>query len=433
MDTAAGKAKLLKEVTISSRRPFIEQQIDKTVVNVQADINAIGSNAFEILQKAPGINITNDDIINMSGKAGVNVMVDGRPSQMSAKDLANFLRSLPGSSIEKIELITNPSARFDAQGNAGIINIRLKKNRIRGTNGNITAGYAQNVHYRSNGAFNINHRQGKINLFANIGINNNLQHTDGFINRLVTIDNITRNFNNTTVDKDRNVSNNMRAGMDVFASKKSTFGILLSSTGNWNPFNTPGITNISNRGMVDSSLVTTNDNLYRNNRYSTNLNYKYEDSSGTELNMDADYTWFRNTNSTRLGTDYLNNAGGKYNYTANNLDVATRINVYAFKTDYSRQFKKAGIKMETGIKLASVVTSNDLFATVLRSSNMITDTGRTNQFNYSENIYAAYGNINRKIKKFEFQLGLRLEKSIVKGCFHRCKKNYAQQPRHQLP
>ena len=187
-DTAAiSKTKQLKEVVVTSKKPFIEQQIDKTVVNVQADITAIGSSAFEILQKAPGLSITNDDIINMSGKAGVNVLIDGRPSQMSSRELANFLRSLPGSTIEKIELITNPSARFDAQGNAGIINIRLKKNKLRGTNGNITAGYTQNVHYRSNGNFTINHRQGKINAFANIGINNNLQHTDGFINRLVTV------------------------------------------------------------------------------------------------------------------------------------------------------------------------------------------------------------------------------------------------------
>lgn len=415
-DTAAvSKSKQLKEVVVTSKKPFIEHQIDKTVVNVQADINAIGSNAFEILQKAPGINITNDDIINMSGKAGVNVMIDGRPSQMSTKDLANFLRSLPGSSIEKIELITNPSARFDAQGNAGIINIRLKKNKIKGTNGNITAGYAQNTHYRSNGSFNINHRQGKINAFANIGINNNLQHTNGFINRLVTIDNITRNFNNTTVDKDRNVSNNIRAGIDFFANKKSTFGVLFSSNGNWNPFNTPGTTNISSNGAVDSSLSTTNDNLYRNNRYSSNLNYKYEDSTGTALNIDADYTWFNNTNSTQLGTDYLNSSGSKYNYTANNLEVATRINVYAFKTDYSKQVKKLDAKVEAGIKLASVTTSNDLFATLLRGGTMTADTGRSNQFNYKENIYAAYANINRKIKKFEFQLGLRLENSIVKG------------------
>lgn len=120
-------SKKLEVVIVTSKKPFIEQQIDKTVVNVQADITAIGSNAFEILQKEPGINITGEDVINMSGKAGVNILIDGCPTQMSNKELANFLRSMPGSTIEKIELITNPSSKFDAQGNAGNINIRLKK------------------------------------------------------------------------------------------------------------------------------------------------------------------------------------------------------------------------------------------------------------------------------------------------------------------
>ena len=125
-DTSSfNQTKKLNEIVVTSKKPFIEQQIDKTVINVQADITAIGSNAFEILQKAPGINVTGEDVINMSGKAGVNVLINGRPTQMSPKELANFLRSMPGSTIEKIELITNPSSRFDAQGNAGIINIRL--------------------------------------------------------------------------------------------------------------------------------------------------------------------------------------------------------------------------------------------------------------------------------------------------------------------
>ena len=166
---------------------------------------------------------------------------------------------------------------------------------------------------------------------------------------------------------------------------------------------------------MDSSLATSNDNLYKNGRYNTNLNYKYEDTTGTELNIDADYTWFKNTNSTQLGTDYLNKLGGSYNYTANDLEVATRIKIYALKADYTKSFKKLQAKLETGIKLANVTTANDLFATVLQGGNMKPDTGRSNVFSYKENIYAAYANFGRQIKKFEFQLGLRLENSVVSG------------------
>ncbi len=415
-DTSAfNQTKKLNEVVVTSKKPFIEQQIDKTVINVQADITAIGSSAFEILQKAPGINITGEDVINMSGKAGVNVMIDGRPTQMGSKELANFLRSMPGSTIEKIELITNPSSRFDAQGNAGIINIKLKKNKIKGTNGNITAGYQQQVHYRSNGAFNINHRQAKVNAFANVSVNNNLQHTDGVISRNVLVGNVIKNFNNVTTDIDRNVSNNTRFGIDFYKNKKNTFGFLFSGSGNRNPFNTPGITNISSNGKIDSSLITTNDNLYKNRRYNTNLNYKYEDTLGNELNVDADYTYFKNTNITNLSTDYLDQANTKYNYTANDLDVATKINIYAVKADYIKQLKKVNAKIETGFKLSNVTTNNNLFATSLKGTAMKADTGRSNQFNYKENIYAAYANFGRQIKKFEYQIGIRLENSVVKG------------------
>lgn len=426
--TTFNRTKTLERIVITSNRPFIELQIDKTVINVQADINAIGSSALEILQKAPGINITADDAINMSGKAGVNVMIDGRSTQMGSKELTNFLRSLPGSTIDKIELITNPSSRFDAQGNAGIINIRLNKNKIKGTNGNITAGYTQQQHYRSNASFNINHRQGKINVFANAGINNNLQHTDGYINRIVALGNTVKNFDNTTVDIDRNIDYNTRAGIDFYVNTKSTLGILFSSNSSWNPFNTPGKTNISSNGVIDSSLTTTNDNLYKNDRYNTNLNYKYEDTLGNELNIDADYTYFKNTNITNLATDFLDKNFNKYNNTANDLDVETNINIYAVKVDYIRQLQKIKGKIETGFKMSEVSTGNNLFATSLAGGIMKADTGRSNEFSYKENIYATYANFGQQIKKFEYQVGLRLEKSVMKGTSLDLKSNIINNP-----
>ena len=408
-------SKKLGAVIVLAKKPFIEQQIDKTVVNVQADITAVSSNAFEILQKVPGINITGEDVIFMSGKAGVNILIDGRPTQMSSKELANFLRSMPGSTIEKIELITNPSSRFDAQGNAGIINIRLKKNKIKGTNGNVNLGYTQNVHYRSNASVAINHRSGKINAFGNVNVNNNKQHTNGYINRNVTVNNQIKNFNNSTLDIDRNVAHNIRAGIDFYLNKKSTFGFLFNNNGNWNPFNTPGNTFISSNGITDSSLQTTNDNLYKNNRYNTNLNYKYEDTLGNEFNIDADYTFFKNTNVTNLGTSYLDKANTKYNFTANNLDVATNINIYALKLDYIKQLKSINTKIEIGVKVSSVATNNNLFATTLAGNIMKADTGRSNTFNYKENVYAAYINFGKQIKKFEYQVGVRVENAVIKG------------------
>lgn len=413
--SALNRSKKLSEIVVISKKPFIEQQIDKTVMNVQADITAIGSNAFEILQKAPGINITGDDVINMSGKAGVNVLIDGRPTQMSSKELAVFLRSMEGSAIEKIELISKPSARFDAQGNAGVINIRLKKNKIRGTSGNLNLGYTQNIHYRNNGSLNVNHRQGKLNAFANINIDNNKQHTDGTINRNITSGGMLKNFTNKTIDIDRNISNNFRTGLDFYANKKSTFGFLFSGKRSWNPFNTPGKTFISSNDIIDSSLVTSNDNLYKNRRYNSNFNYSYEDTLGNELNFDADYTYFKNTNTTNLATSYLNRSGDEYQKTANDLYVETVINIYAFKVDYIKQLKKWNGKIETGFKMSNVGTDNKLYATRLVNEFMLPDTGRSNGFRYNENIYAIYVNIGQQVKKFDYQAGIRVENAVVKG------------------
>lgn len=252
-------------------------------------------------------------------------------------------------------------------------------------------------------------------MFANVSIDNNKQHTNGYINRNVTVNNQIKNFNNSTLDINRNVPHNIRAGIDFYLNKKSTFGFLFNNNGNWNPFNTPGNTLISSNGTTDSSLQTTNDNLYKNRRYNSNFNYRYADTLGTELNIDADYTSFKNTNTTNLGTAYLDKANTKYNFTGNNLNVATNINIYALKVDYTKQLKPIKAKIETGVKVSSVATNNNLFATTLAGNIMKADTGRSNTFNYRENVYAAYVNFGKQIKKFEYQVGVRVENAVIKG------------------
>ncbi len=410
-----GKSTSLSEVVVIANKPFIEMQPDKTVMNVQSDINAMGSSALEILQKAPGINVTGDDIIKMSGKPGVTVLIDNRPIQISTRELANFLRSLPGGTIDKIELITNPSGKYDAQGNAGIINIRLKKIKLVGTNGSVSASYTQNVHYRSNAAFNINHRSGKVNVFSNMSGDNNLQHTSGSIERKVQVGNMTKIFRNTTTDIDQNTSYNIRTGMDFYASKKHTFGLLINARGNRTPFNTPGNTAIVTNNEIDSSLITQNDNLFKTRSLNTNLNYQYEDTVGNVLNLDADYSSFKNNNDNNLSTLLQNKKYETYQTAVNRQAVATSINIYAIKADYSHPISRWSAKFETGAKVARVSTDNDLNATLLVNSKMISDTGRSNTFAYTEKISAGYANFGQRLQKFEYLVGLRLENAVING------------------
>ena len=155
----------LEAVTIQAKKPMIEVKADKTVFNVENSINATGSNAFELLQKSPGVLTDKDDNISLMGKNGVKIYIDGKPTQMAGADLAAYLRSINSADIESIELITNPSAKYDAAGNAGIINIRLKKNKNYGANGNVASGIAFGHTPKYNNSLSLNYRNKKINLF----------------------------------------------------------------------------------------------------------------------------------------------------------------------------------------------------------------------------------------------------------------------------
>jgi hypothetical protein len=130
----------MKGIVVTAKKPIIEVKADKTILNVEGTINATGSTALELLRKSPGVTVDKDDNLSLSGKNGVQVYIDGRPSPLSGQDLANYLKSMNSAEIDAIELITNPSAKYEAAGNAGIINIRLKKNKSFGTNGSVNAG-----------------------------------------------------------------------------------------------------------------------------------------------------------------------------------------------------------------------------------------------------------------------------------------------------
>lgn len=410
-----GNVRQLDEVTVLSKKRLVEQQIGKTILNVQGDLSAAGSSAFEILQKAPGLAVTGADAINMAGKSGVNVLIDNRPVNMSGRELADFLRSLPGNSIDKIEIISNPSSRFDAHGNAGIINIRLKRIRMQGTNGDVLAGYTFREHYASSLSFNINHRIKKVNLFASSAFNKNLQHTDGFINRNVTVGNINKQFLNKTVDIDRNFQYNVRSGADIFISKKSTAGFLFNTNRNSTPFQTPGVTRILSGGMLDSSLITSNDNDYKNRRTNLNVNYRFSDTLGNELLVESDYLHFRNTNQNSVFTSHLDKLNRQYDASALFQDSYTNIRLLSLRLDYDRSIKSINAKIETGIKMGSVAANNDLQVSSMVSNNRVPDTSRTNRFLYDEFVAATYISFSQKINKIEYQIGIRAEKSDVRG------------------
>jgi iron complex outermembrane recepter protein len=418
----------LNAVTVRAKKPFVVRETDKVVLNVQSDVTAAGSSLFEILQKAPGVSITGEDNLAMSGKAGVNVLIDGKPTYMSARELAVFLKATPGTTVDKIEIIQNPSSRYEAQGNAGIINIKLKKNRLAGTNGNIDLGYTQNVHHRTNLALNLNHRNGPVNIFGSYSLSEGVQHTDGSIVRNVTGPGTLKVFDNNTIDIDRWTGHNFRTGIDWYINKKSTIGILVNGTLYKSPFATLGKTFINSNGITDSSLSTLTDNLYDNTRFSYNLNYSFEDTLGNALSIDGDITRFNNNTGSLVQTDFLNQAFIKYNYGANRLDLTTDINIYSAKADYTKTLKAWKGKLEAGVKWNSIETVNNLYAGKWASGQLQTDTGRSNNFVYKENVQAAYVTVARKIRKWDLQAGLRAEHTQLNGVSTDLRNTQLNQP-----
>lgn len=405
----------LQQVVVKANKPLVEKQADKTVLNIQNDIVSSGGTVFEALQKAPGVNISNDETINMSGKSGVLVMIDGRPTQLSERDLANWLKATPASIIATIELISNPSGKYDAQGNAGIINIRLKRNTQTGLNGNANSSYTQAQHYRASISSNLNYRKDKLNLYGNLAYNNNLQHTTGSIERQINTGVVQKQFLNNTLDIDRGQSFNLRLGADYYINKKNTFGLLLKGNDYHNPMQTPGTTFIQSNGITDSALRTQNSNTFRTVSHGINLNYRWQDTSGAEWNIDADYTRFNNRNTGNIETDLINKNGQPYGYTANQQRVQTGIHIYAIKADYSRTIQPWKLQLETGAKLVQSATNNDMQAAIWQNTQLQPDTGRSNDFTYREDIYAAYLNLKKTMGKWQMQAGIRAEATNISG------------------
>src|SRR4029078_10072528 len=161
----------MSTVTVTASKPIVEVKADKTILNVEGTINSVGSDALELLRKAPGVLVDKDENLSINGKNGVQVYIDNRPTPLSGQDLSNYLKSIQSSNIEAIEIITNPSAKYEAAGNAGIINIRLKKNKSLGTNGSVNAGWNEGITPKYNAGITLNYRNKSINIFGNYSYN----------------------------------------------------------------------------------------------------------------------------------------------------------------------------------------------------------------------------------------------------------------------
>jgi hypothetical protein len=281
----------LSGVTVTAKKPLVEVRADKMILNVEGTINAMGNDALELLRKSPGVMVDKDDNLSLAGKNGVQVYIDGKPSPLAGPDLANYLKTLQAAQIEAIEIITNPSAKYEAAGNAGIINIKLKRNKTFGTNGSVSGGWNIGILPKYNAGFSLNHRNARLNLFGNYNYNNgtNAMH---FTLRREQFDSLFLQENQMQFT---NKSHGFKAGFDYFIDKKNTFGVIVNGNLAKGPFRSAGPMTITYMptGQLDRTLVASNRNEMERNNINTNLNYRYAESGGKELNVDADYGYFK--------------------------------------------------------------------------------------------------------------------------------------------
>ena len=402
----------LKEVVINNKKPIVEVRADKMILNVEGTINATGNDALELLRKSPGVTIDKDDNISLSGKNGVQIYIDGKPSPLTGSDLSNFLKSLQSSQIESIEIITNPSAKYEAAGNAGIINIKLKKNKTFGTNGSINAGYNIGTYSKYIGGFSFNHRDKNVNIFGSYNYNNGLNYNSMSLYR----EQLDTLFNQHSNSIYKNISHGFKAGLDYFVNKKSTVGVMV--TGNLSDINvnSNSSTPISYipTSVVDRMLVADNNIKLNRNNADFNFNYRYTDTSGRDLSIDADYGLYR-LRSNQLQPNYYYDPTGttELSQDINNFIAPTNINIYSLKADYEQNFYKG--KLGFGGKTSIVNTDNNFGSYNVYPTGKVLDVDGSNQFNYSENINALYVNYNHPFKGFVINAGVRLENTNSDG------------------
>lgn len=419
--------KSLGGVTVTAQRPFIETKIDKTVVNVDASPTSAGATALEVLEKSPGIMVSNDGAISLRGKAGVIVMMDGKPTFLSPSDLANLLKNMPASAIDQIEIMTNPSAKYDASGNSGVINIKTKKGRTAGFNGSVMAGITtsffeiNNTMYvipKSQNSITFNYRKKKINFFGNYNPNVMRGRSQLEINR-IKLDQEKKilGYNDVlTQFKFGNNNHTLKLGLDYFADKKNTIGFVVSGFA-FNGHPTPRTitsTHDENYNLLSQMVSETNNRIkFRN--LTTNVNYRHQfDSAGRELTADVDFIAYDNVSKMTLTTDFYNGTGQPFgNQLVLQGSLPAKINIWSFKSDYVHPLKKGG-RLEAGVK-SSIVSNDNLVSYVRWDGSKWIDDARSNHFIYDENINAVYLNANRQLGKWSLQGGLRLENTIARG------------------
>ena len=402
----------LKDVVVETGRPLVEVMTDRIILNVEGNINAIGSDALELLRKSPGIIVDKDNNISLEGKTGVQVYLDGRPTNFTGNTLAGYLQTLPSSLIASIEIITHPSARYEAAGSAGIVNIRLKKNNAYGTNVNISAGYNIGVYGKYNGTISLNHRDAHLNIYGDYSYHHSINETFSSSYRTVT----DTAFSQQSTLVSTTGTHSYRAGLDWFVDSRNTLGLVVNGS------STNRTTQIASSASIVSIPANRTERLLVANSHTdetrdnlnADVNYRYADKGGHELNVDIDYGEYHLRSNQLQPNDYYDSTGKMLLYSnVYNIISPTDIRITSGKADYATGFAKGYLSV--GWKSSFVSSSNVFQEDDVYTWGKQRDSLSSNVFDYRENIHALYADYKRTVKGWIIQGGIRVENTFSKG------------------
>lgn len=407
----------IEAVTVRGQVPMVQSKDGKLILNVENSTVAAGNNAFEVIKRAPGVSVDKDDNLQLMGQQGVTVTIDGRQTFMTGEQLATFLKSTDGAQIKSVEVSTTRSAKDDAEGAVGTINIVMKKNNLEGFNGTFLASAGMGKHFRGNSSLSLNYKKNNTTVFGSYAYTDNKRQIDLLLDRDIRNGNQVTRFDQDAFLIEREKSHNYKVGMEQKTSLKNT--MLLQFTGNNSVEDgeNKSLTNIQlTPTSIDSILNSSSISHSPFNRYSTNFNNEYKlDTLGSKLVFDADWSMFK----TASDNHYIyrtERPDGTLHYPEQQERSAmpTDIDIYVAKLDWLKQMKKG--KFESGVKYSYVKSDNNLqFDSLNRAGNWVDISNRSNLFIYTEQIAAAYLDYSTSIDKWGLKAGLRGEYTISEG------------------
>jgi iron complex outermembrane recepter protein len=405
---------VMSEVTVKAQRSIIEVKPDRNIFNVQGTINSTGENGLTLLRKAPGVMLDNSNKISVLGRSGVLVYIDGKRIPLSNDELTSYLQSLTSDQIDRIEIITNPGAKYEAQGNAGIIDIRLKKDKNLGSNGSVSAGFGQGRRATYNAGINGNNKTKKVNLFGNANYNGGASWFDMRF----------KNYQNSLLLDEQSLSisefnnYNGRVGLDYTVNKYSTIGFLVSTQQGKSNGSNDYISRISKEATsnkIDSILRAPNESEAERSQFAYNANYAYSKDK-TNINFDIDYATYASKPTNFQPNYYYSDATSAIPRSSNitTYNSPSDINIFTLKLDLENKGKSGTLGY--GAKFSQVSTDNkfDFFNRIDNQDKF--NNRRSNQFLYDEKVTAAYVSYNGKINKtLNFVSGIRAEHTDAIG------------------